>query len=93
MPSETRVTILECAGNGRVFLVPQVEGAQWELGAVGNAEWTRPQRLVFCFPMSCKIRRLETTFGRHAGIMSGQQWLRTRLTQVSAPCSFPLEDI
>jgi DMSO/TMAO reductase YedYZ molybdopterin-dependent catalytic subunit len=40
MPSETRVAILECAGNGRVFLVPQVPGAQWELGAVGNAEWT-----------------------------------------------------
>jgi DMSO/TMAO reductase YedYZ molybdopterin-dependent catalytic subunit len=40
MPSETRVALLECAGNGRVFMVPQVEGAQWELGAVGNAEWT-----------------------------------------------------
>jgi Oxidoreductase molybdopterin binding domain len=26
--------------NSRVFLVPQTEGAQWELGAVGNAEWT-----------------------------------------------------
>jgi DMSO/TMAO reductase YedYZ molybdopterin-dependent catalytic subunit len=40
MPSVTRVATLECAGNGRVFLVPQVPGAQWELGAVGNAEWT-----------------------------------------------------
>jgi DMSO/TMAO reductase YedYZ molybdopterin-dependent catalytic subunit len=40
MPSETRVAVLECAGNSRVFLVPQFEGAQWELGAVGNAEWT-----------------------------------------------------
>src|ERR1700675_1890022 len=40
MPSETRVAVLECAGNGRAFLVPQVEGAQWELGAVSNAEWT-----------------------------------------------------
>jgi DMSO/TMAO reductase YedYZ molybdopterin-dependent catalytic subunit len=40
MPSETRVAILECAGNSRVFLVPQVGGAQWELGAVGNAQWT-----------------------------------------------------
>jgi DMSO/TMAO reductase YedYZ molybdopterin-dependent catalytic subunit len=40
LPSETRVATLECAGNGRVFLVPQVEGAQWELGAVGNAAWT-----------------------------------------------------
>jgi DMSO/TMAO reductase YedYZ molybdopterin-dependent catalytic subunit len=40
MPSETRVATLECAGNSRVFLVPQVAGAQWELGAVGNAAWT-----------------------------------------------------
>jgi DMSO/TMAO reductase YedYZ molybdopterin-dependent catalytic subunit len=40
MPSETRVATLECAGNSRVFLVPQVAGAQWELGAVGDAEWT-----------------------------------------------------
>src|SRR5262249_34316123 len=40
LPAETRVATLECAGNNRVFLVPQVEGAQWGLGAVGNAEWT-----------------------------------------------------
>jgi DMSO/TMAO reductase YedYZ molybdopterin-dependent catalytic subunit len=40
MPAETRVALLECAGNSRVFLVPQVQGAQWELGAVSNAEWT-----------------------------------------------------
>ena len=40
MASETRIATLECAGNGRVFFVPQVRGAQWELGAVGNAEWT-----------------------------------------------------
>src|SRR5258707_7084511 len=40
MPCETRLAALECAGNGRVFLIPHVEGAQWGLGAVGNAEWT-----------------------------------------------------
>ena len=40
MRSETRVATLECAGNSLVFLVPQVQGAQWELGAVSNAEWT-----------------------------------------------------
>src|ERR1700756_4834486 len=40
MPCETRVATLECAGNSRVFLVPQVQGAQWELGAVSTAEWT-----------------------------------------------------
>jgi DMSO/TMAO reductase YedYZ molybdopterin-dependent catalytic subunit len=31
---------LECAGNSRVFLIPQGGGAQWELGAVSNAVWT-----------------------------------------------------
>ena len=32
--------MLECAGNGRVFLVPKENGAQWALGGAGNAEWT-----------------------------------------------------
>jgi DMSO/TMAO reductase YedYZ molybdopterin-dependent catalytic subunit len=40
LPATTSVATLECAGNSRVFLVPQRAGAQWELGAVGNAEWT-----------------------------------------------------
>jgi DMSO/TMAO reductase YedYZ molybdopterin-dependent catalytic subunit len=40
MPSLTRPMTLECAGNGRIFLIPQVRGAQWQLGAVGTAEWT-----------------------------------------------------
>lgn len=40
MPSVTRAATLECAGNGRVFLTPAVPGMQWELGAVGTAEWT-----------------------------------------------------
>lgn len=39
MPAVTRTALLECAGNSRIFLVPQVRGAQWELGAVGTAEW------------------------------------------------------
>jgi DMSO/TMAO reductase YedYZ molybdopterin-dependent catalytic subunit len=40
MPSRTYIATLECAGNSRVFLAPPMPGAQWELGAVGNAEWT-----------------------------------------------------
>lgn len=40
LPIKTIPATLECAGNGRVFLVPKVKGAQWELGAIGNAEWT-----------------------------------------------------
>src|SRR5438132_2890697 len=31
---------LECAGNNRSFLEPKVKGVQWNLGGVGNAEWT-----------------------------------------------------
>ena len=38
--SQTRPVTLECAGNGRVFLVPPARGVAWQLGGVGNAEWT-----------------------------------------------------
>jgi DMSO/TMAO reductase YedYZ molybdopterin-dependent catalytic subunit len=38
-PRSISVT-MECAGNGRAFLTPSVSGAQWERGAVSNAEWT-----------------------------------------------------
>ncbi len=40
MPTRTVQATIECAGNSRVFLVPKAKGVQWELGAVGNAEWT-----------------------------------------------------
>jgi DMSO/TMAO reductase YedYZ molybdopterin-dependent catalytic subunit len=40
LPAVTRPATIECAGNGRIFLVPQVRGAQWQLGAVSTAEWT-----------------------------------------------------
>jgi DMSO/TMAO reductase YedYZ molybdopterin-dependent catalytic subunit len=40
MKSRTVTAVIECAGNSRIFLSPKVGGLQWELGAVGNAEWT-----------------------------------------------------
>jgi len=40
MEPTTLTATLECAGNSRVFLVPKAKGVQWQLGAVGNAEWT-----------------------------------------------------
>jgi DMSO/TMAO reductase YedYZ molybdopterin-dependent catalytic subunit len=40
MKSRTVAATLECAGNNRIFLEPQVKGVQWGLGAVGNASWT-----------------------------------------------------
>ena len=39
-PGRTVTMVMECAGNSRIFLSPKVGGLQWELGAVGNAEWT-----------------------------------------------------
>lgn len=39
MPSVVEAVTLECAGNGRVFLVPKANGDNWELGAVSNATW------------------------------------------------------
>lgn len=40
MPSHTLAATMECAGNGRVYLSPRMPGVQWDLGAVGTAEWT-----------------------------------------------------
>ena len=40
LESRTLPVTLECAGNSRNFLEPKVKGVQWQLGAVGNAEWT-----------------------------------------------------
>lgn len=39
MPSQTVTALLECSGNGRVFLEPPQVGIRWELGAVSTAEW------------------------------------------------------
>jgi DMSO/TMAO reductase YedYZ molybdopterin-dependent catalytic subunit len=40
LPAQTLPVTLECAGNGRAFLEPKAKGVQWQLGAVGTAEWT-----------------------------------------------------
>ncbi len=36
----TVTAILQCAGNGRALFRPNIAGAPWETGAVGNARWT-----------------------------------------------------
>ena len=40
LESRSTTALLECAGNGRIFLQPQQAGLRWEQGGVGNAEWT-----------------------------------------------------
>jgi DMSO/TMAO reductase YedYZ molybdopterin-dependent catalytic subunit len=43
LPSQTVISFIECAGNGRSFFTTQQDeptpGAQWLLGAIGVAEW------------------------------------------------------
>lgn len=41
MPQEKRVSVLQCAGNGRSFYAgkQKVAGGQWKNGGMGNVEW------------------------------------------------------
>lgn len=40
LPHHSLTATVECAGNGRSWLEPKAKGVQWDLGAVGNANWT-----------------------------------------------------
>jgi DMSO/TMAO reductase YedYZ molybdopterin-dependent catalytic subunit len=64
MESRTIPATLECAGNNRIFLEPQVKGVQWELGAVGNASWTG-------VPLSALLERAKIKFGAIEVILEG----------------------
>ena len=39
LPGASAPAVLQCAGNGRALFKPRVAGAQWERGAVGQAQW------------------------------------------------------
>lgn len=62
--SRTIVATLECAGNSRNFLQPKVNGVQWGLGAVGNAEWTG-------VPLSILLDRADVRDGAIEVILQG----------------------
>jgi DMSO/TMAO reductase YedYZ molybdopterin-dependent catalytic subunit len=64
MPSQTIAATLECAGNNRIFLEPKVKGVQWELGAVGNAEWTG-------VPLAAVLNRAKVRVGAAEVILEG----------------------
>lgn len=42
LPQRQVTNTLECAGNGRAFFKPEVDGVQWQRGAVGNATFSGP---------------------------------------------------
>ena len=64
MPAKTIPATLECAGNNRLFLEPKVKGVQWELGAVGTAEWTG-------VPLSAILEKAEPKQGALEVIFEG----------------------
>src|ERR1700722_9560111 len=64
MPSQSVTMALECAGNSRIFLSPKVTGLQWELGAVGNAEWTG-------VPLSEVLKRAGVKTGAMEAVLEG----------------------
>ncbi|HVS06089.1 MAG TPA: sulfite oxidase [Candidatus Dormibacteraeota bacterium] len=73
MPSHTEVVTLECAGNGRSFLNPKVDGEQWRLGAVSTAEWTGVQLVEVLERAGIKSAGSEIVFrGADAGAVKGR---------------------
>jgi DMSO/TMAO reductase YedYZ molybdopterin-dependent catalytic subunit len=64
LESHTLAATLECAGNNRVFLEPEVKGVQWGLGAVGNASWTG-------VPLSAVLDRAKPKAGALEVILEG----------------------
>jgi DMSO/TMAO reductase YedYZ molybdopterin-dependent catalytic subunit len=73
MPSHTEVVTLECAGNGRAFLNPKVDGEQWRLGAVSTAEWTGVPLLAVLERAGISSTDREILFrGADAGAVKGR---------------------
>jgi DMSO/TMAO reductase YedYZ molybdopterin-dependent catalytic subunit len=69
MPRRSVFATMECAGNGRSFLKPHVEGVQWTAGAVGHAEWSGvPLRHVLERAMLKRDAKEIVFYGGDAGI-------------------------
>lgn len=64
MEAVSRDIVLECAGNGRVFLVPQARGLQWGHGAVGLAKWTG-------VPLGAVLERAKVKAGAGDVVLTG----------------------
>jgi DMSO/TMAO reductase YedYZ molybdopterin-dependent catalytic subunit len=62
MPSVSVLATLECAGNGRQFLVPPPNGVQWQLGGIGTAEWTGVPLSVILERAGMEAHASEVTF-------------------------------
>ncbi len=82
LPRRSVFATMECAGNGRSFLRPHVEGVQWTAGAVGHAEWNGvPLRLVLeqaaLQPQTKEIVFFGADSGRESGMHEPQAFARS----------------
>ncbi|HEX9599409.1 MAG TPA: sulfite oxidase [Gaiellaceae bacterium] len=71
--SQAAAVTLECAGNGRSGFDPPIEGEQWNLGAVGTAEWTGVPLVEVLHRAGVKPEASELVFrGADAGALPGR---------------------
>ena len=74
LPRRSVFSTVECAGNGRSFLHPRVEGVQWAAGAVGHAEWAGVPLHVLLEDAGLKRETIELVFeGADNGIEDSSQ--------------------
>ncbi len=72
MASRSVFAVMECAGNGRSFLVPAVKGVPWGLGAVGNARWTGVPLAAILEKAGLEDRAVEVVLeGADSGMVAG----------------------
>lgn len=69
LPQEKRVSVLQCAGNGRAFYAAKqkVGGGQWHNGGMGNVEWEG-------VPLRAFLDGLKTAPARSATWLTAEGW-------------------
>ena len=73
MPTRTQTVMFECAGNGRLYLVPKEGGVQWLSGAAGNAAWTGVPLLALLQKAGVKSSAVDVMFeGADAGELTAE---------------------
>ena len=68
-PQEKRVSVLQCAGNGRAFFAAKqkVGGGQWHNGGMGNVEWEG-------VPLRPFLDSLKMGVGKQATWLTAEGW-------------------
>lgn len=72
------INTLECAGNGRAFFKPPIEGVQWASGAVGNAIFRGPKLSDLLAMVQAETTARHVAFvGQDNALPVGPQFVRS----------------